>query len=59
MRKSLEEPVDPAGEECGVCGKRKLSVSTRSNGYANDVGNDPGAVHTVCDECDYQNCMDI
>ena len=59
MRESLLEPENEAGEECSVCHKRKLSVSTRGNSYAQDVGNDPTAMHTVCDECDYQNCMDI
>jgi len=63
MRESLLELENEAGEECSVCHKRKLSVSTRVNSYAQDVGNYignySGAVHTVCDECDYQNRMDI
>jgi len=59
MRDSLMEPEDEKGLECKSCGKRKLSVHKRPNGYANDVHNDPTAVHTVCDECDYQNIMDI
>ena len=59
MGESYLEKEDKSGMECEVCHKKKLSVSYRSNGYANDVGNDPTAMHTVCDECDYQNCQDI
>ena len=59
QRKSQFEPKDDNGMECEVCRLKKLSVSHRSNAYANDVGNDPTAMHTVCDECDYQNAMDI
>lgn len=59
MRESLFEKEDSRGDKCSVCGKRKLSVSTRPDSYQNDVGNNPDAVHTVCDECDYQNRMDI
>lgn len=58
-RESFFEKEDEKGEVCDVCGKRKLSVHSRPNAYANDVGNDPDATHTVCDECDYQNAMDI
>lgn len=59
MRESALEKEDDKGMVCDNCGKRKLSVSNRPNAYANDVGNDPDARHTVCDECDYQNAMDI
>ena len=59
MKDFENEPENKKGMRCDVCGKRKLSVSYRPNAYANDVGNDPTAMHTVCDECDYQNCMDI
>lgn len=59
MRESILEKEDKNGMECEVCHIRKLSVSYRRNGYANDVNNDPTAMHTVCDECDYQNCQDI
>ncbi len=45
--------------KCEVCGSTEKDVSYRPNAYANDVGNDPDAMHTVCDECDYQNTMDI
>ena len=58
-RESFFEPEDANGMECDVCHKRKASVSYRPNSFAHDVGNDPTAMHTVCDECDYQNCMDI
>ena len=58
-RESLLEKENSEGMECGICHIRKMSVSNRPDGYSNDVGNDPTAMHTVCDECDYQNCMDI
>lgn len=45
--------------KCENCGSTSDDVSYRPNAYANDVGNDPDAMHTVCDECDYQNRMDI
>ena len=56
-RESLLEKEE--GEVCGSCRERKLSVSTRTNNYAEDVGCEEGAKHTVCDECDYENTMDI
>jgi hypothetical protein len=59
MRENFLEKEDENGMECEVCHKKKLSVFYRCNAYANDVGNDLYAMHTVCDECDYQNCMDI
>lgn len=59
MRESLFEKDDERGMECSICHRKKLSVSHRPNSYAQNVGNDPTAMHTVCDECDYQNCMDI
>lgn len=58
-RESLLEQENEAGEECSDCRKRKLSVHDRANAYAIDVGNDLTARHVVCDECDYQNRMDI
>lgn len=45
--------------KCEVCGSNGDDVSYRKNSFAQDVGNDPTAYHTVCDECDYQNRMDI
>lgn len=45
--------------ECETCHKKTEDVSHRPNAYANDVGNDPTAMHTVCDSCDYENRMDI
>lgn len=59
MRDSLFEKEDESGMRCECCEKRKLSVSYRPNGYANDVHNDPTAMHTVCDECNYQSNQDI
>lgn len=46
-------------ETCQNCGITAEDVCERPDAYANDVHNDPDAVHTVCDECDYQNRMDI
>lgn len=46
-------------DKCECCGKRKPDVKYRPNAYAQDVGNDPNAYWTVCDECDHENRMDI
>lgn len=59
MRESLLEEENPQGQKCEMCGKRKLSVYYRHDGYRQDVNNDPDAMHTVCDECEFQNCQDI
>ena len=45
--------------ECEICHKKKESVSYKPNAYAQDVNNDPSAYHTVCDECNLENIMDI
>ena len=45
--------------ECQCCHKKKEDVSIRANAYAQDVGNSEGAMWQACDECDYQNRMDI
>lgn len=45
--------------KCERCGKASEDVSYRPNAYAQDVHNDSTAYHTVCDECDYENRMDI
>lgn len=59
----LEEKIDELQteeyDECTCCGKRKSDVASRPDAYANDVGNDPSAMHTVCDSCDHENRMDI
>lgn len=44
---------------CPICEKPKGSVIYRSNAYAQDVGNTPDAMWEACDECDYENRMDI
>lgn len=59
MEDYSEEKTDNRGRKCESCEKRKLSVHERLNEYANDVHNDRNATHIVCDECDYQNRMDI
>lgn len=47
------------GTKCEVCELIKPDVHERPNAYVNDVHNEPEATHKVCDECDYQNRMDI
>ena len=59
MRDSFFEEENEEGMECEVCHKKKLSVLYRPNEYAQDVENDTTAYHTVCEECAYQNRMDI
>lgn len=44
---------------CPSCGHLRHDVKLRPNAYANDVNNDPDAEWVCCDECDYQNRMDI
>jgi hypothetical protein len=58
---AINRPNDKMNEKtkCDICGATTDDVSYRPNAYANDVHNDPTAYHTVCDECDYQNRMDI
>jgi len=51
--------ADSESMECQTCHKRSLDVSCRPDAYANDVGNNPDAMHTVCDSCDHENRMDI
>ncbi len=45
--------------ECETCHRVKKNVRYRHNAYQTDVGNDPTAMHTVCDVCDYENAMNI
>ena len=47
------------GMECEHCGLIKPDVCHRSDPYERDIENDPSAMHTSCDECDYQRAMDI
>ena len=49
----------PEPMKCETCGATTEDVSYRANAYAQDVGNDPTAMHTVCDKCDYENRMAI
>lgn len=44
---------------CEICHQRKPDVGERPNAYDKDVNNNPESTHIVCDECDYQNRMDI
>lgn len=44
---------------CPQCKKESSSVHQRANSYRQDVGNEAGATWVACDECDYQNKMDI
>lgn len=59
IRDSFLEKEDLNGLECERCGVKKLSVHYRHDGYRQDINNDATAMHTVCDECEYQNCQDI
>lgn len=58
-KQQTREEENPKGMICECCGKRLLSVSYRSNSFAREIAEDLTAMHTVCDECDYQNKMDI
>ena len=44
---------------CPICKKNKPDVCERPNAYAQDVGNEEGATHVACDNCDEQNRLDI
>ena len=46
-------------EKCPQCGKASNTVSLRPNAYAQEMNNDMDAEWEACDECDYQNKMDI
>lgn len=45
--------------ECEHCKKKKPDVSYRPDPYGRDIGDDPSAMHTVCDDCNYESAMDI
>jgi hypothetical protein len=44
---------------CDSCRKAKPDVCTRANHYQRDVNNDSDATWVACDDCDYENRMDI
>jgi hypothetical protein len=44
---------------CECCGKTGEDVSYRPHPYAQDVGNDPNAYWTACDDCTEQSALDI
>ena len=46
-------------DKCVICDERKPDVSTRPDGYRQDVNNEDGAVYTVCDACNHECLMDI
>ena len=54
-----KEPENKNGMECEDCGKRRLSVHQRDDPYAQEIGNNLTATHTVCDECNHESAMDI
>lgn len=58
LEKELKQ-YKPEPMKCDTCGATTPDVSFRPDSYANDVGNDPTAMHTACDKCDYENKMDI
>ena len=45
--------------KCETCDKSSEDVSYRPNAYAQEIGNGLTAYHTVCDDCDRENAMDI
>jgi 4-hydroxy-3-methylbut-2-en-1-yl diphosphate synthase IspG/GcpE len=46
-------------QECPQCREIKSDVCERTNNYDEEINNNPGSMWTACDECDYQNTMDI
>jgi hypothetical protein len=44
---------------CPQCREDKPDVCERPDGYRQDVNNEPDATHVACDDCDYENNMDI
>lgn len=44
---------------CPQCNTLQESVHERPNAYDQDVNDNEGSMWTACDECDYQNRMDI
>lgn len=50
---------EPELQECAVCHKKSGDVCIRPDWYARNVGNEPDAYHVACDECNYQNSLDI
>lgn len=58
----FHEWVNEAGElvnVCQYCHKVSLDVCERPDSYANDVDNDPDAMHVACDACDQNRRDDI
>ncbi len=45
--------------KCQGCGEFKDDVCDRDDNYAQAIGGDEGARHTMCDDCDYRNAMSI
>lgn len=63
LRERIPELVDKIDKKnavkCENCGSTGPDVSYRQNSYAQEIGGISDAMHTVCDECDYQNLMAI
>lgn len=55
----IADKIFQSGMKCDICGKISEDVSYRPDSYAQDVGNDSSAYHTVCDKCDNECIMDI
>ena len=56
------EPEDkdaPTLLTCQECLKTDDTVRVRACGYNADVYDDPHSWETVCDDCEYEHCMDI
>jgi hypothetical protein len=59
MNPYKKEPENKNADQCPQCGKQRDSVCYRSDPYASEIGNNPDAMHTCCDECNYESAMDI
>ncbi len=46
-------------EKCPQCHKLSNTVHQRPNSYAQEVADDLNAMWIACDECDYENKMDV
>lgn len=45
--------------KCEVCGKESKDVCYRPEPYAQEIGNNPNAYFTACDDCTRDSAMDI
>lgn len=45
--------------KCDGCKKDKPDVCERPNAYNREINDEPEAVWTACDDCAYENAMDV